>query len=449
MEFTGSDRRGFLKQMLALGGTTALSACIGVEGDPNDDVPTGNPELVPERQFEWNDYLAKGAHGNTLIPNHQLLLFLEYQGEDEPSESDREELSAALRSLERAYQWGAGDEHRPELTRGLLFFIGYAPRYFDRFDEEPPDELPMHPEELIDHLDEDAKPDDADAVLVMNSDRAAVVLSAEQALRGRLDTLNGVSVEGTLTDVFDVVDRRTGFLGAGRPSQEFDIDIPDSSPTAMGFRSGFDDNQATEDHVTIGIGPFSGGTTAQISRLTLDLDAWWELDEQDRVQKMFSPEHTSEQVGEIGEHLGGNSQLSRETVDRRLEDVADRDIVGHTQKVGAARNANFEPRLLRRSEGVSTDLDEPGMNFLSLQQFMQAFIDVREAMNCPANGRYFARGEDEPQADTSSGCPFHAKPTDDEDNGIVSFMEVLSRGTYLVPPRRLRSFPRPNPESAQ
>jgi hypothetical protein len=451
----GFDRREFLKGALAIGGAGALSACVSIEGDP-DTVPRGDPDSVPERQYEWNAHLPTGPHGNVKLPNHQLVFLLSYRGEGVPTTADRERVEAALRTIERAYPWGTSEEVNPTTTDGLLHFIGYAPQYFDRFDDDPSTgSMPMRPEAVIEELDEDAEPDAADAVLVLTSDQVSVLLSAEQALRGGFDTLNGVAVEAALTDVFDVVGRRTGFLGVGRPAEEFEeIDVPEHSPTAMGYRSGFKDNQATEQKVTIGIGPFAGGTMLQLSRLAFDLESWYGYDEPERVHRMFSPEHTPEQVGEIGEHLGGQSRISRETVDRTVEDAREHDLVGHTQKVASARDENFEPRILRRSEGVSTDLDRPAMNFISLQRFIGEFLDVRRAMNCPAHGGDFAQREAEGEEDGGggdgqsaggSGCPAHAQ-VPGENNGIDGFLEVLSRGTYLVPPRSLRALPTPNGE---
>jgi len=444
MGLDGFHRREFLKAALATGGMGALSACVDVEGHPQSEVPRGDPSSVPERQFAWNDFMATGMHGNPLIPNHQLLLFLRYPKDGEPTPDDREQVETAFRSIERAYQWGTGGTYDAESTDGILFFIGYAPRYFERFDADlSTDVIPMPPEELIDRLSEDAEPDSADAVVVLNSGRASVLLSTEEALRGRFDELNGVSVESALTDVFDVVERRTGFLGAGRPSREFDVDIPDISPTGMGFRSGFSDNQASENQVAIKSQRFWDGSMLQVSRLVLDLESWYELERSERVNRMFSPEHTPEQVGDIGEHLGGRSRISKETVDRRLADAEEHGMVGHTQKVAAARDDDFNPKILRRSEGLSTDLEEPAMNFSSLQPSIEQFIEVREAMNCAAEDNTFTQGDDEngtgERGSDVSGCPVHV---DEENDGILSFMETLSRGTYLVPPRSKRALPR-------
>lgn len=461
MTVPGVDRRELLKAALAMGGSGALSACLELEG--RADVPTGgDPSALPERQYAWNEFLPTGGHGNPKLPNHQLVLFLRYRGQGPPTEADRNRVESALRSLERAYQWGTGDEFNPTKTRGVLFFVGYAPRYFDRFDVDSlPDAVPRPPQTLIDDLDGDATPDRADAVVVLTSGRVSVILSAEQALRGRFDRLNGTPVEAALTDTFSVVDRRTGFLGAGRPTKEFDADIPEESPTAMGYRSSFRDNQATEDRVAIISTPFTDGTTLQVSRLVFDLDAWYEYDEPERVDRMFSPAHTPEQVGDIGEHLGGRSRISRETAQRTLEDAEAHNLVGHTQKTAAARTDEFEPKILRRSEGLSTDLDEPAMNFMSVQRAIEDFVDVRRAMDCPATANFAgpeghaggqsrgdaggqSGGQSGGNAGDRTGCPAHVD-VPEENDGITGFIETLTRGTYLVPPRSLRALPAPNP----
>jgi len=421
----GVPRREFLKAALAIGGSSALSACVDREGTV--EVPDGDPASLPERQFAWNAYLPTGRHGNIKLPNHQLLLFLNYRESGPPTSSDREEVEAALKTPERAYQWGTGNEaFSPETTKGLLFFVGYSRAYFDRFEDSLPRGVDfLDPDAVVEELDEEAGVDDYDAVLLLSSDEVQVLLSAEQALRGRFETLNGVDVEHALTDHFEVADRRTGFLGVGRPAEEFeDVPISENSPTAMGYRSGFKDNQATEDRVSVGVGPFANGSTALVSRIRFDLDSWYDLEESTRVHRMFSPGHTPEEVGEIGEHLGGQSRITQETVERTPEDAREHGSVGHTQKVAMARDDDFKPTILRRSEGVSTDLDVPSMNFSSLQRRIEDFLDVRHAMD-----------GDECDAEVAEAH-----------DGILDHIEVLTRGTYLVPPRSRRALPEADPD---
>ena len=129
-------------------------------------------------------------------------------------------------------------------------------------------------------------------------------------------------------------------------------------------------------------------------------------------------ESTTEQTGDVGEFLASDSGVTRDIVDE-IESDAEEGRVGHTQKVAAARNDDFEPRILRRSEGVSTSHDG-ALNFTSIQRGIEAFTEVRKAMN-----------ED------------HDVP--DEENGIVDYLTAHARGNYLVPPRELRALPPARP----
>jgi len=194
--------------------------------------------------------------------------------------------------------------------------IGYSSSYFDRF-EARPSAAPPPPESVVAGLDEDAVVDGYDAALVLTSDEVAVLLAAEQALRGEFDAVNGIELTPVVPDIFTVADRRTGFLGVGRPADELDAAVPDDSPTAIGYRSGFEDNQAIEDRVAITDGPFTDGTTMQVSRLFLSLNDWYDRLKETCVHRMFGPEHAAEDVGEIGEHLGGQSRIDEKTAPTR------------------------------------------------------------------------------------------------------------------------------------
>jgi len=57
----------------------------------------------------------------------------------------------------------------------------------------------------------------------------------------------------------------------------------------MGFRSGFRDTQPSEEMVTIEDGPMAGRTMLAASRLHIDLDRWYEQDDEERFAEMFSP----------------------------------------------------------------------------------------------------------------------------------------------------------------
>ncbi|MXV64341.1 Tat pathway signal protein [Natronorubrum sp. JWXQ-INN-674] len=410
------SRRDYLRALVAVGGATALSACVSESDDV--DVPTGtdDPDSLPARQHAWNDALSRDDHGNVQPPEHHVLVALSLI--DEPSDDGRERVEDALEILERAYEWS---------NEGLVFTLGYTPAYFDRFDDSLPETVDLpEPEPLTDR--EDPTFDEFDAVLHLASDRSQVVLEAEAGLFGEADELNGVDVETGLTGVFERVEdqRRTGFVGEGLPAEHTELSgvpdsIPDEAPFFMGFRSGFDRSQATEDRVTIEDGPFGGGTTQQISSMDLQLRIWFEQDNHyQRVTKMFSPEHADEElVGDIGEALTSTNALTDERIESTQDDARTRGVVGHAQKAARAR-VDGEPPLLRRDFNT-VDGESPGLHFLSLQEDIEAFVRVREAMT----------GDDLGVANAN--------------NGIRSYIFVTQRGNYLIPPRSLRALPPANP----
>jgi hypothetical protein len=423
-------RREFVKAALAIGGSAALSACLdrefgGTETDAGPSFPEGpdDPdEAYPRRQFRWNDAMAKDPHGGTVAPRHQLLLFLDYAGSWPPSDDERGTVESALTTVERAFQRGTGGDVSAIQTKGLLHSLAYSRSYFDRYDEPLPESVDLPPaREVLRTLGEDPEnADEHDAMLLLTSDYASLLLSVEAALFGDADSLNGLDVAEGLTPVFDVADRRTGFMGRGVASDAAE-QVPENAPLSMGYSSAFEDTLPSEDKMTIEKGPFAGGTTLQASKLVLDLDAWYDREEADRVELMFSPEHTPEQVGETGSGLGDHSGITTDLVES-ADDHAEQGRLGHSQKAARARDDDFEPVILRRSEGINTDDDRTGFNFTSVQRRMSDFLDTREAMN----------GEAFDDVDTA-------------EHGILDFLEVTNRASLLVPPRELRAFPRPQP----
>ncbi|WP_435361775.1 DUF7405 family protein [Haloarchaeobius sp. DFWS5] len=424
----GLSRRTLVQAALAIGGTSALAACQEAEHGPDDqtdetpDYPRGVEDRsnLPDRQHAWDDYLVRSVHGTTTQSQHQLLLGLHYRGSIPPTADEREQVEDALRVLERAFQWGSGLDTSGSVNDGLLFMLGYAPRYLERVDIDV--EGLQRPETILEEIGEDPSlAADFDALLLLDSDYASVLLSAEEALFGEVQTLNGVSVDSRLTGVFEVVERRTGVLGKGRPAQEIDDeDIPDDAPLSMGFRAGFDNSLPDEDVATITEGPFAGGTTLAVSRLTTNLDGWYDQSHRQRLKEMYCPAHDYDEVGDIGDRLGDHSRITEENVENMDELAAEHGIVGHAQKVASARSESFEPQILRRSEGVATDdVHGSSFNFSSVQTDTQKFLDVRKAMNV-----------DEYDHDVP-----------DDRHGIVDYLGTRSRSTYLVPPRADRALP--------
>ncbi|WP_435334161.1 DUF7405 family protein [Haloarchaeobius sp. TZWWS8] len=426
----GIPRREFVKSAVAIGGTAALAACLD-RGEDEATIPTGrdDPGTLPARQHAWNRFLSRDDHGNVVAPRHHVLLFLDYAGDGTPTDEERETVEAAFQSLERAY------EHS---NRGLLFTVGYSPRYFDRFDEPLPEGVDLPEPKALSSFEE-PEFDTNDAVVHLASDHGSVVLEAEEALKGNREKANGVTMDASLADVFELPNefpgRRTGFVGSGLPAKNQDVegipeeaDVPEESPLFMGFKSGFEKNQASEDRVTIQDGPFADGTTQHISRIRLRLEDWYvEQDREDRVAEMFCPAHAKQGTVEgVGDNLGDSSKVvENDCVETIEEDARSYGRVGHTQKTARAREDD-RPIILRR-DFDSTDMGEAGLHFLAVHREISDFEKTREAMN---------------------GSDLTENPAVRQrvNNGILEYTFVKRRGNWLLPPRTYRALPAPRPE---
>jgi hypothetical protein len=437
----GVPRREFMKTAVAIGGASALAACAQRRGeDPDSGTETpafpqgqSDPDAGdrPEHQHDWGQYLVTDMGGNVVFPRHQVFVFLDYLGDGPPTDAERERVETAFRTLERAFQWGTGGDPTAVLNSGLLFTIGYAPSYFERFDAGAPAgvDLPTAARTLRDLDDDPAKADPYDAVLHLASDHAEVVIGAEEALFGGIDRVNGVAVEGSLADVFERAERRPGFVGRGLPHEEIDERIPEQSPISMGFKSAFRDTLPSESAMTLPEGPFAGSTLQHVSRLEIDVDAWYDVDHADRVELMFSPEHTEEEVGEVGDSLPkGESGMTEETAEATCPHARERGRVGHGQKLARARDDDFEAVILRRGDFNGTDGATTTLNFGSIQRDMADFVRTRRAMDDLG----FEEDEEPPEIDEA-------------ENGILGFTEVTNRANFLMPPRALRSLPPARP----
>ncbi len=425
-EDRGLSRRTLIKAALAIGGSSALTACQNAElsGTPSptdgEQYPRGDPTALPDGQHSWDEYLVQSVHGTETQSQHQLILGLEYTGSVPPTDEDRETVESALAQLEQAFRWGSGADTSGSINDGLLFLIGYAPRYCSSVDLEVPGL--QTPETMLETLGEDsslAAP--FDAVLLLDSDYASILLAAEQALFSDADTLNGLPVDHRLTDQFDIVERRTGVLGKGRPAATIDNeDIPKNAPLSMGFRAGFENSLPPEEIATRTEGPYPGGTTLVLSRVRTDLESWYDQPHEDRRKEMYCPAHTHEEVGEIGDRLGSDSKITEENVDSIAELAEEHGIIGHAQKVASARSEDFTTQILRRSEGVATDtVHGSTFNFSSIQDRTEKFVEIRTAMSVDS----------------------YDLDVPEDKHGIVSYLETLSRSTYFVPPRAARALP--------
>jgi len=432
MELPGpsASRRQFCKAALAAGGMSALAACLEQFGD--EPIPQGGDQQLPNRQFAWNDALERDDHGNVVLPEHHLFLYLDYAGEARegdglPTAADRETLDAGLETIERAYEWS---------NRGVVFDLAYSPAYFERFDEPLPDALDLPAPRSLWSVENEAL-DEQDALLHLASDRADALLAIEQTLFEGSETLNETAVEGQLGDVFEIDDRRTGFIGPGLPAEKQgdvsgipdDGPVPEESPLFMGFKAGFSGNQATESYVTIDEGPFAGSTTKQVSTIRQSLDKWFrDHDHTDMVERMFSPLLADENAVEgVGENLGNHNGVTTDIFEQIRETAETRGVVGHTEKAARANRDEEGNVVLLRRHVESTDNDRASLHFATLQQEISQFVAVREAMN---------------GGDLADGTAVQERLN----NGILNYIFTESRGNFLVPPRSLRAFPTPTGE---
>jgi len=424
----GLDRREFVKAAVAIGGASALSACMERLGADREVPEGGDPSALPERQHAWNEFLPHDDHGNHVMASHHVLRYLDYAGDGTPTDAEREQVEGALRSLERAFEFSSD---------GLLFSVGYSPAYFERYDDPLPESVGL-PEPAPMSSFESPEFDEQDVVLHLASDHGDALLAAEEALLGERASANDVEFDADFGGVLEPADRRTGFIGKGLPAEKHeegdlegipeDAEIDEDAPLFMGFNSGFEKNQATEDRVTIEEGPFAGGTTQHVSKIRLRLDDWYIEDDFDRrVESMFCPAHAQDDVVEgVGENLGDSSQVAERGCPAHVDESAqEHGRVGHAQKTARARE-DGRPVILRR-DFDSTDGGKASLHFLAVQRSIEDFRKTREAMT----------GEDVTE---------NVAVRQRVNNGILEYTFVKRRGNFLLPPRSKRALPRPRPQ---
>jgi len=388
-------RLGFLAASAGLvtGAGSAEAAASALERW-SAPLPTQSPGL-PASQHAWSEFLAVDAHGNPVAPRSARLLFFDVARR--PAPADVRRFEAALRRLERLYPWRSD---------GLLFSLGWGPRYFEHV-LGAPSPVPA-PERLSDF--ELPAFDEFHACLHLASDDPRRLVTVERALR--------IDLRATLR----WRETRTGFVGNGLPRQHGRVGglppghpIPAAAPLYMGFKSGFRKAQATEDDVTIPGGPFAGGTTMHVSYMRLRLDSWYGvLDERERVARMYSPETTPADVERLTDDAPSDPG-------RYAAAAARYGVVGHSQASARARR-NGRPRIIRRDFDTD-DGGVAGLHFVAVQRSIADFVATRKAMNA---------------ADASYLNP---AISDTVNNGINEFIFVLKRGNYVVPARAERSFP--------
>ena len=367
-------------------------------------LPAADPHL-PHRQFAWGATLRTDHYGNTIAPTHDCLLLFDVIGR--PTPQYVRILESSLRELEHAFPWG------PD---GLLFTAGWGSAYFKLIEAKSPIpaakalsdfELPtIDPYHLCLHLacDDESRLREIEAALVHGA------------------ALAGVRRNLSLASILNWRETRTGFTGPGLPAANQDVGgipanhpVSSSTPLFMGFKSGLNRNQATEDDVAIPTGAFADGTTMHVSYMRLRLDSWYQgLNERDRVARMYAPQVTPGEAARFTTDAASDPQLLKQAIQRY-------GVIGHAQTSARARR-NGRPIILRRDFNT-VDGGQAGLHFVSLQRTIEDFVTTRTAMNA------------------SSAQLANPAIGDTVNNGINEFIFVLKRANYVLPSRPDRSFP--------
>jgi hypothetical protein len=350
---------------------------------------------LPIRQHAWNATLKLDRYGNRVAPRHDRLLFFGVRGNATPRYARL--LEAELRKLERAHPWGPG---------GLLFTVGWAPRYFERVLKSG---APIPRARALSDFEQPTI-DPYDMCLHLASDDQSLLAGCERTLAL------------ALAPILTLRKTRTGFTGAGLPAVNQRVSgipsgnhVAKSAPLYMGFKSSLKKNQATEDAVTITDGEFDQGTTMAVSYMTLSLDTWYQdLNDDQRVARMYSPQTTPAQVARFTTDAESNPGQLQQAILRH-------GVVGHSQASARARR-NGKPVILRRDFDTA-DGGQAGVHFVSLQRSIADFVATRTAMNQQAAQQQ------------------NPSITDTVNNGINEFIFVLNRANYILPARSQRSFP--------
>lgn len=349
--------------------------------------------MTVDAQHAWEDTFGTDVAGRPVGPRFHRLVLLDVTRA--PDRADRARLERVLDRLEARHAHGPA---------GLLLLLAWGPGWFER---HGPGRSPI-PRAVPLARDERPLLEDIDACLHLASDD-------EERLDALVGSLTAATGELALPGPLRRRAVRTGFVGAGLPRQRTGRpEIPAEAPLLLGFPSGLRGNQATEAEITIPDGPLAGGTTMHLSRLRLDLDAWYGHGADHRAQLMYAPTVDAARAATLVDDARTDS-------DRLPQTAAEHGLAGHAQAAARAR-LDDRPRISRRDFATLDDAI-PGTHFIALQRRLEDFNATRAVMNA---------------ADARTHHPAIGHR---DNNGINGVMTVLRRATFAVPPRSARAFP--------
>lgn len=347
---------------------------------------------LPVGQHEWESTFGQDELGRPTPPRHQLLALVTVLGAPTPAAA--EYLETALTALENRYAYG------PD---GILSTVGWGHTWFDTHTEHRglinvPARMSRWEDPVI---------DTPHAVFHLASDHADILDSAFEELFG-----TGEHAQGEYLEVQQV---RRGFVGAGLATEALPhLGIPENSPLLLGFHSIHRGNQATEQSITIGEGPLSGGTTAHVSRIELDVERWHAQGRDAQAALLYAPTVSAEEAEALVDDAPSDYQSYEQTVRQH-------GIVGHAQAAARARVDNVP--VINRRDFATVDEGRPGTHFVSLQRELRDFNNTRAIMNA------------------ADGTDYHRSVGARRRNGINGFFDVTHRATFGIPPRSLRAYP--------
>ena len=345
---------------------------------------------------------------------------------------------------------------------GLPYFRTFTPGLMDTYLPAIPNTSPQQ-YAVLDAIrfpsdSSDLVLEDNHVMFKFRSDSQTIVQGAERAL------FENQSSGAYIGDLFDLTSKRIGFLGRGfnQPSASKKLalatkipgadKIPDRSQLMMGFTSTQTNALAPDNLPSFetlrGVttqwpgGYFAAGCAMHLSHLYLDLAKWYGLSYSSRVGQMFSPHTTvpaSSSTVTISNGPADVATMAQVTSEPASRRAGHNSLLQQATRLGADVLDNYG-RLRKKGTAVPlredfNTIDDPfacpgqrdddnlraGMHFVAFVPGHHLFHRARMAMD----------------GHMPNGTNLGLTP---DETGINGLMRASHRQSYVIPPRRTRSF---------